>query len=166
MKHLRSISESVDSGDIFYNHEILKDLLQEYIDNDISYKFQFALQKKRNGDLYAIASDNRVNYCWKEKSGKVHMDVTGSETNEDYVKVYIIYFDDINDKFLTSDKQRTTGRMVFSIPDDRIYNFFKISKDIQGIIESMGHTFALSTTKEDCGDGCKAALMILEGKHS
>jgi hypothetical protein len=61
---------------------------------------------------------------------------------------------------LANNKQRGDNRRNFAIPNDNLYKFFEITKDIQDRIESMGYTFLLSVSHNAEFD-----ILIIEKKN-
>jgi len=165
---MKKFTESISDQNLFGDESLLKDILIDYVDIGMTYEIHYNLQKYHSpatgvnhNDLMSVKSSgwmpNSVNDCWNPKTGKVKL------SGGDFVKCYIIQFDDYAYEIFVSDAQRVGSK--YGIPDKKFYDFIDISKDVQYRIESMGHTFALcgDITNETSKGGIK--IMILEGKH-
>lgn len=168
---IRRLNESSDDENIFTDVNLLHDILQEYKDIGLNYAIEYNLQKYfvvrsiikfHESDLlntgHSINGFDSISFVKSDYSPKQRK----AEINK-CVKTYVIRFSrspiSVNG-ILTSDRQRS-GSKYFT-PSKTMYDFYEISKSIQGRIESMGHTFAISS-----GDVLDAVnnIMILEGEH-
>ena len=143
---MRKFTESINN-DIFEDVDILKSMLAEYNDIGMKANIKYHIQRNYEGNLFAIKT-----------SDKEIKEYENIQTEDPYIKCYIISFSEIAD-ILTSSAQRDPDRRMFFIPPDKLYKFIQITEDLQSKIEGYGHTFTLSTRDSEFD------FMILKGKQ-
>lgn len=169
---MRKFSESIDnyfsgaSENIFKDVSLLKDILIEFEDIGMKYDVLYNLQKYHHDDMMSVKGPSKTNNCWDLETGEIRS--TGStgitiSNSSDYVKCYIIQFEEYAFDTFVSDAQRTGSH--YGTPDKKFYDFIGIMKDVQYRIESMGHTLTLCGNLTDTSSDGGIKIMILEGKH-
>jgi len=73
--------------------------------------------------------------------------------------IQVSFSEFFKDGYFATDIQRGDNQRVFGVPNNNLYKFFEITKDVQYRIESMGYFFLLSTHKNGEFD-----FMIIENK--
>lgn len=157
MKHLRKFNES-NEEDIFTDESLLHDILSEYVDCGVEYRITYkAFGRWDNND------DNNFIPIGPSTLGNFNTDTNtknyfgGTPTAH---KGYQITFEELyKDGYSATDVQRGYNQKVFGKPNNNLYKFFEITKDVQYRIESMGYIFLLSTHKNAEFD-----FMIIENK--
>lgn len=149
MKYLKKYeANTIDSSDFedflcedFLNN--LKDLLLEYTDIDLDYiiKLKSFVKYAHTVDSYMPIDNNNVREPFNFKDIIKHK----NDDVRNFVSGYQISFKKLFKGTDASDTQRGDNRKVFAIPNNKLYQFFDITKNIQESIESMGYIFMLST---------------------
>lgn len=146
MKHLKKFNESKEE-DIFTDESLLHDILSEYVECAVKYTIKPKAFKLWDENFMPISND-KVYF-----NGEIF-------SNESIYKGYQISFEEFyKDGYFATDVQRGDNQRVFGKPNNNLYKFFEITKDVQYRIESMGYTFLLSTHKNGEFD-----FMIIENK--
>jgi hypothetical protein len=152
---MKKFTESIKSLDLFSNEETLRDILLEYSDSGFKWSISYKLFKTYNdgdGEWFmpflssASKSVKSEGQLWIKISSSLYdiFDTNDENFPDGAIRGYHISFTEVFDKILANDKQRGDNRRNFAIPNDKLYTFFQITKDIQDRIESMGYTFLLS----------------------
>ena len=123
----------------------------------MTYSINLKLFKAYHGYYMPISTDQSMKPFEFENFKKNNPKLNDT----DVYKGYQISFPELidSDGTTATDIQRGDNQRFFGFPNDKLYKFFEITKDVQHIIESMGYTFLLSTHKYGEFD-----LMIIEKK--
>ncbi len=150
---MKKFTESIKQIDLFEDEETLRDILLEYSDVGIKWNISYK--------LFRIMNDGEGEYFYPVESSN-NKDLLIRHKNIVYssVRSYHILFVELFDVILANNKQRGDNRRNFAIPNDNLYKFFEITKDIQDRIESMGYTFLLSVSHNAEFD-----ILIIEKKN-
>lgn len=141
---MKKFTESIKSLDLFSDEETLRDILLDYSDSGLKWSISYKLFKTfTDGDgewfMPVLSSTS--------KSASSLDDIFNTSDErfpKDAIRGYHILFSEVFDVILANNQQRGDNRRNFAIPNDKLYTFFQITKDIQDRIESMGYTFLLS----------------------
>lgn len=141
---MKKFTESIKSLDLFLNEETLRDILLEYSDSGFKWFISYKLFKTyNNGDgewfMPVLSSATK-----SASSLNDIFDTNDERFPDDAIRGYHISFTEVFDTILANDNQRGDNRRNFAIPNNKLYTFFEITKDIQDRIESMGYIFLLS----------------------
>lgn len=145
MKHLKKYNESKDE-DIFSDESLLHDILSEYAECNTKYNIKYKAFKLWE-DQYFMPVGGEL----PKGFGNIKSDL-----NKGYQVSFTEFF---NNGYSATDVQRGDNQRVFGTPNNNLYRFFEITKDVQYRIESMGYIFLLSTHKNGEFD-----FMIIENK--
>ena len=150
MKHLKKYNES-NEVDIFSDESILHDILLEYVDCGAKYTLEYkAFKNWDNEDFIPVKEFGNASAFGLEE---------WSEISPDLYKGYQVSFTKFfKDGYYAVDV-RGDNQKIFGKPNDNLYKFFEITKEVQYRIESMGYIFLLSTHKNGWFD-----FMIIENK--
>lgn len=144
---MKKFTESIKSLDLFSNEETLRDILLEYSDSGFKWFISYKLFKTYNyndGEWFMPVLSSTSKSDSSPSSLNDIFDTNDEKFPDDAIRGYHISFTEVFDTILANDKQRGDNRRNFAIPDDKLYTFFQITKDIQDRIESMGYIFLLS----------------------
>lgn len=147
MKHLKKFNESIEE-DIFTDESLLHDILLEYAECNVKYTIKPKGFKLWDGENFMPISNDKVYF-----NGEIFND-------ESIYKGYQVSFEEFyKDGYSATDIQRGENQRVFGKPNNNLYRFFEITKEVQYRVESMGYIFLLSTHKNAEFD-----FMIIENK--
>lgn len=145
MKHIKRYNES-NEEDIFSDESILHDILSEYLECNAKYTLKYKAFKIFDGqDFMPVGGDLPKGF------GTIKSDL--------YKGIQVSFSEFFKDGYFATDIQRGDNQRVFGVPNNNLYKFFEITKDVQYRIESMGYIFLLSTHKNGEFD-----FMIIENK--
>jgi len=153
MKHLKRYNES-NEEDIFSDESLLRDILSEYVECNITYALRAKAFKLWDGENFMPIGSDRVYF-----NGEIFNDPL---IYKGYQVSFSEFFNNgyrFNNGYCAVDVQRGENQKVFGVPKNNLYRFFEITKEIQYRIESMGYIFLLSTHKNG-----KLDFMIIENK--
>lgn len=135
--------------DLFTNEEILDDILIEYIDSGYKYSKLYKFYKLYEGYLMPIKTyESRKNNDFFNKSTNDVFDTSQENYPDGVIRAYQIEFAEIYNTIIATDKQRGVNVRFFGEPNNKLYDFFKITKDIQERIEFIGYQFLLSVHQD------------------
>jgi len=152
MKHLKKFNES-NEEDIFSDESILHDILSEYVECDAKYTLKYKAFKIFDGQDFMPVGNELT-------KGFVNIPANYWESQPNLHKgIQVSFSEFFKDGYFATDIQRGDNQRVFGVPNNNLYKFFEITKDVQYRIESMGYFFLLSTHKNGEFD-----FMIIENK--
>jgi hypothetical protein len=144
MKHLKKFNESKEE-DIFTDESLLHDILLEYAECNLTYKIKYKAFSLYENEYFMPVGDLPKGF------GTIKQNLN---------RGFQISFSEIfKDGYSATDVQRGENQRFFGKPNNNLYKFFEITKDVQYRIESMGYIFLLSTHKNGEFD-----FMIIENK--
>jgi hypothetical protein len=151
MKHLKKYNES-NEDDIFTDESLLHDILLEYVDCQAKYTIKYKSFILMDGYYFIPVS---------AAGGESSLELKNFQNlKPSAYKGYQISFSSYENenRYVATDIQGP-NKKVFCKPNNNLYKFFDITKDVQYRIESMGYIFLLSTHKNYEFD-----FMIIENK--